>query len=237
MDVLFFFRKRTVFIRTFYEDASSVFVNRMSMINNREHPYDAPDDGLYEDDEPPFLSEWAGAEKSMDVLGLACVSMLSESLHAYLLAWESEVGILWEQDERARLFKRRGVKGYVAELRGLTSPPWEDCPADLDLIEQIALARNAAHHPERITDLIPHHRRSDLEKHPRPFFMNEFESKFLEGELAEISFLVPRVRVSKDQLMHVLDEAEKLAIWLDGKRELSRAARRGDRTLEQDGDR
>ncbi len=236
MDVLYFFKKRTVFIRNFYEDVSSVFVKRISMIEKREHPYDTSDNGQYEDNEPPYLSEWTGAQESMDVLGLMCISMLSGSLHAYFLEWEDEIGVVWEQRERAQFLKREGVKGYVREAQGLTSPKLDDCPADLDLIEQIILARNAAQHPEGITDLIPHHRRSDLKKYPRPFFMNEFESKFLEGELADISFLVPRVRVSGEQLKRVLDEAEKLAAWLDGGLQSTLAARWEDRTLEQSGD-
>ena len=236
MDILYFFKERTAFIRNFYEDVSSVFVKRMSMIENREHPYDTSDNGQYEYDEPPYLSELKSAQESMDVLGLACVSMLSASLHAYFLEWEGEIAVVWEQDERKRLFKREGVKGYVREVQRLTSPRLDDCPADLDLIEQITLARNAAQHPKGITDLIPRHRHSDLEKFPRPFFMNEFESRFLEGELADISFLVPRVRVSGDRLVRVLKEAEKLATWLDERRESTLAARWEDSTLEQLGD-
>ena len=233
MDVLYFFKERTAFIRSFFEDASSVFVKRMSMIENGEHPYDTSGSGPYEDDEPLYLSEWTGAREAIDVLGLACVSMLAASLHAFLLEWEGENGIEWEQGARARFFKRKGVKGYVRAVGGQTSPPLDVCPADLDLIEQTILARNAAQHPETITDLIPHHRRSDLKKHPRPFFMNEFEGKFLEGELADISFLVPQVRVSGEQLRRVLEEAEKLAAWLDGTLHSIRAARWGERTLEQ----
>ena len=45
--------------------------------------------------------------------------------------------------------------------------------------------------------------------------MTESESRFLEGDLADVSFLVPRVRISREQLLHVVDEAESLAMWLD----------------------
>ena len=102
------------------------------------------------------------------------------------------------------------------ELERLLNLPCGDCPADLELLEQVTLARNAAQHPAKITDLIPAHRKSDLEKHPRPFFMTESESTFLEGDLADVFFLVPGVRISQEHLLHVVDEAERLAIWLDG---------------------
>ena len=71
-----------------------------------------------------------------------------------------------------------------------------NCPAKLELLEQVILARNAAQHLDKITDLIPEHRRNDLDKHPRPFFMTESESRFLEGHLAEVSSLVHRVGIS-----------------------------------------
>ncbi len=129
MDTLFWFKERTALIRCFYEGASSFFVNKKTMIQMGEAPYDG---GEYEDDEPPYLAEWLAAVESLDVLGLTCVSMLSGTLHSYFLAWEGEVGVVWENGERARLFKREGVVGYVREVQGLLNLPLDDCPADLD---------------------------------------------------------------------------------------------------------
>ena len=214
MDILFFFKRRTGFIRGFYEDASLVFMDRLSKIENCKPPYDDPDDPLYESEEPPYLAEWAGAKDSLEVLGLTCVSMLSASLHAYLRVWEAELGTLWENREREKLFQQKGLKGYVHEMERRLELPCGDCPAELELLEQVILARNAAQHPDKITDLIPRYRRSHLKKYPRPFFMTESESMFLEGDLADISFLVPGVRISREQLLRVVDEAERLATWL-----------------------
>ena len=215
MDILFFFKKRTDFIRRFYEDTSLVFTDTMSNIEDGEPPYDGPD--MYNESvEPPYQAEWGRAKDSLEVLGLTCVSMLSASLDLYLRAWEKELGVKWqEKRERERLFKHKGLVGYVNKLERLLDLPCGDCPADLELLEQVKLARNAAQHPAKITDLIPAHRKSDLENHPRPFFMTESESTFLEDDLADVSFLVPRVRISHEQLLHVVDEAESLANWLD----------------------
>lgn len=213
MDILFFFKKRTDFIRRFYEDTSLVFTDRMSAIEDGKPPYDGPDDPLYESSEPPYMAEWAAAKDSLEVLGLTCVSMLSASLEAYFLVWEAKLRIVWDKGERNKLFQQKGMTGYVNELERLLGLPHGNCPAELKLLEQVTLARNAAQHPDQITQLIPEHRKSDLEKHPRPFFMNESESTFLEDDLAQVSFLVPRVRISREQLLHVVDEAERLATW------------------------
>ena len=55
--------------------------------------------------------------------------------------------------------------------------------------------------------------------------MSEFEGAYLDGDLAEVAFLVPRVRVSREQLMRVVDEAERLAVWLDQNRAAHCSAR------------
>ena len=213
MDTLFFFRERLGFIRGFYDDASSVFTNRMSRIEAGEPPYDEPDDAIRAYDEPPYQAEWAGSKEALEVLGLTCVSMLSASLHAYVLAWEADLGVGLEPKKRSRLVRKQGVAGYFREMESLLNLPSETCPADLDLMEQVTLARNAVQHPARLRDMVPQHPQRDLKKNPRPFFMSAFERGFLEGELADVSFLVPRVRASREQLLCALDEAEKLAIW------------------------
>ena len=44
------------------------------------------------------------------------------------------------------------------QLERLLKLPCGNCPAKLELLEQLTLARNAAQHPGKITDLIPEHR-------------------------------------------------------------------------------
>ena len=61
MDILFFFKKRTDFIRRFYEDASLVFTDTMSKIEDGKPPYDEPDDLPGESMEPPYQAEWGRA--------------------------------------------------------------------------------------------------------------------------------------------------------------------------------
>ena len=132
---------------------------------------------------------------------------------------------LRERDTVQAITSRHEVHANVREIQGLLNLPLDDSPGDLDLIEQVILARNAAQHPERITDMVPQHRHSDLTKHPRPFLRSEFEGAYLDGDLAEVAFLVPRVRVSREQLKRVVDEAERLAVWFDQNRAAHCAAR------------
>lgn len=228
MDTLFFFKERTGFIRKFYEDASSVFYDRIARIKGGEPPFDGVDGSAHEYDEPPFQDEWAGARQSLEVLGLTCISMLSASINAYFLVWEAEAGLKWDQDERSTLFRKSGIRGYVRMIEELLNLPVDQCPADLVLMEQVILARNATQHPDRIADLIPRHRRSDLKKYPQPFFITEFESIFLQGELADISLFIPRIRVSQEKLLHALEESETLAAWLDERLQSILARRYGE---------
>ena len=212
MDILYFFNERTRFVRRFYAAASSVFRDQMDKISEGEAPYDDPP--YEESGEPPYMEEWRDAKEALDVLGLTCVSMLSEALKVFLLAWESAIGVHWEQGERNNLFRKHGLKGYVSSLGAMRLTP-SPCPADLDLLEQVILARNAAQHPDELTQLVPKHRRADLVKHPRPFFMDEAESVYMEGDLADVPFLVPRMRVSPEKLYRATDEVDKFAAWLD----------------------
>ena len=56
MDVLFFLRERTKFIRYFYETAAEPFRETIRKIEADEAPFDNPP--YSEDGEPPFLEEW-----------------------------------------------------------------------------------------------------------------------------------------------------------------------------------
>ena len=58
--------------------------------------------------------------------------------------------------------------------------PWSVCPADLDVIEQIILAKNRDQHPEQITTMRVKHGTADLKKHPRPVFMSESDRDLLD---------------------------------------------------------
>ena len=61
MDVLFFLKERTKFIRYFYETAGEPFRETIRKIEADEAPFDDPP--YSEDGEPPFLEEWTEADE------------------------------------------------------------------------------------------------------------------------------------------------------------------------------
>jgi hypothetical protein len=80
MDVLYFLKDRTQFIRQYYETAAEPFLEIMRKIDTGESPFD--DLRFYPEDEPPFQAEWSHANTSLEVLGRSCISMLSATTQA-----------------------------------------------------------------------------------------------------------------------------------------------------------
>lgn len=214
MNVLFFLRDRTKFIRHFYDTAGEPFCETMHKIEAEEPPFDNPP--YSEDGEPPYLEEWMQANEGLEVLGRTCLSMLSPSLQLYFKTWETELGVRWEEGERDRAFRKGILKGYqkcFGEVLGLS---WDNCPADFELIEQITLARNRDQHPEHISSMRVDHAPKDLAKHPRPFFVSETERKmYLDPEMEGAFWMSPAVHVSREALLTAIEEVEKLAEWLE----------------------
>src|SRR5688500_1941943 len=93
MDVLWFLKRRTSFVRNFYERASAQFLETKRRIERREAPFDKPP--ADNSGEPPFLKEWQDADEAIEFLGQACVSFLSASVVLYLTESEREFRAQW----------------------------------------------------------------------------------------------------------------------------------------------
>jgi hypothetical protein len=106
MDVLYFLKERTKFIRQYYETAAEPFREIMRKIEAEEPPF-VPE--YSEDGEPPFLEEWVQANTSLEILGRGCLSMLLASLKLYFQTWESELHIIWEDGAE----KKKILQGWV----------------------------------------------------------------------------------------------------------------------------
>ena len=213
MDVFYFFKERTRFLRYFYDSAAAPFLETMRKIEAQEAPFDSPP--YREDGEPPYLDEWVEASEAVEVLGRSCLSMLSASLNLYFRTWEQELPIRWADGERKHAFRNGYLNGYRICFEAVLEQSWEDCPADLALVEQITLARNRDQHPDEIVTLRVTHARADLDKYPRPFFMSEFDRRRLDERDLEHGFLMnPSVYVSPEQLDQAITETERLAFWL-----------------------
>ena len=214
MDVLFFLKDRTRLIRKFYEHAASPFNEIIRKIEAEEEPYVPP---YSEDGEPPFLSEWIDADELREVTARCCLSMLSASLQLYFRTWERDLGLNCGKAFKAE-FKNEGiVGGYRACLASCTGIDWSQCPADLEIIEQVVLARNRDQHPESITSVRVAHAERDRQRFPRPFFMSEHEAALFEEGDEPTLFMSPSVHVSRDKLMTAIEQVERLCEWLEEK--------------------
>jgi len=134
-------------------------------IENEEGPY-IP--SYSEDGEPQFLREWMEADQGVDAVDHACISMLSSSLHLFLKSWvdrlEEDHGMKFHAD-----FKKGWWNGYKQIFMQLELS-LSQCSVDLDVVEQVTLARNRVQHPDDLTELGVSHSQSDLKRFPSPFF-------------------------------------------------------------------
>src|SRR5205823_2525400 len=127
MDVLYFLKERTRFIRQFYELAAGPFLERKRKIEDGEEPFEPPYVDEYSSGEPAYLEEWMEADESLHVLAYACISMLAAALQLYFTTWERQF-----RKAARDLFKTEfkdgwlaGYKSYFAEYVGIS---FESCP-------------------------------------------------------------------------------------------------------------
>lgn len=214
MDVLFFLKERTRLIRQYYVNAASPFNEIIRKIEAGEEPFVPP---YSEDGEPPFLSEWIDADELLEVTGRCCLSMLSASLQLYFRTWERNLGLSCGKTFKAEFRDGGIVGGYRACLASCADIDWSQCPADLEIIEQVVLARNRDQHPESITSARVTHAEKDRPRFPRPFFMNEREAVLFEEDDEPTLFMLLSVHVSSDKLMTAIEQVERLCEWLEDK--------------------
>lgn len=214
MDVHFFLKQRTTLIRHFYDTASGPFVETKRRIQNALPPFDDPP--YDESGEPAFLSEWLQADVEHELVGRAAVSMLSEALKQFFVTWERRT---WTEPPCAKGCKKAFESGFIAGYvecftQGLELD-WSTCPADLDVLKQVVLARNRAQHSDLVLDHLTHDEKS-LQAYPRPFFVRPEDEGM---DRAATSFLSPAIHISREKLLDAIDHAEQLAFWLQQKLE------------------
>lgn len=213
MEVGYFLTERTSFVRAFYFDAVSPFLERQRLIENGEAPF-IP--SYSEDPEPAFLVEWIAAEDAIELIGRTCVSMLSDSLKLYFTEWERQLGISCQRNCKATFTKQGFLQGFRICLQKYTGVDWADGAFDFDVIEQIILARNAAQHPTEITSLNVSHRGALRNGKRALLFAHDYEMDLLpeQGSLGW-AIMNPRIHVSKEGLLTAIKQIEMLVQWLE----------------------
>lgn len=212
MDIRFFFERRLEFIKQLYLNGSAPFDERKRKIESEEDPFIPP---YSEDGEPPFQLEWEEAEASIQVLGSSCLSMISASLHIYLVAWQNRLGSAPDCTKSA--FKNGWPSGYQAFYESHGSDKFETGPFDYSLVSEIVLARNSIQHDESLTSNTFGYRDSDLPKLSSPFFVSDHDRELAKQiDDGERGWLYPpRIHITKEKFLHMISEISKLVEWLE----------------------
>lgn len=161
MEIQYFLEERTAFIRYYFDTASHPFVEIHRKIEAGEPPFDNP---AYDDSgEPPFLEEYSDAADGLNVLGRAAISMLKQAMEDYFNEWETRLRVT-RNDEMVAAFRKGMFNGYRCVFENFLDVKWSDSGADLELLEQVVLARNAEQHETRITSGHARHTKKDIER-------------------------------------------------------------------------
>ncbi|MGR6738694.1 hypothetical protein [Pseudomonas chlororaphis] len=213
MDVRFFLEQRLHFVNQLYTISAGPFLERKRLIEAEEEPYVPP---YSEDGEPAFLSEWLEADKSLQVLGYACVSILSASFHLYLKTTEHQLRVVAGEKYKSD-FKRGWFNGYRAYFLGEFDVDFGESQCDLGLLEELALARNRVQHPEWIASHTSRYSEDDLKKLPSPLFISSRDLElFSEQEERERSWLMPpSIDVTLEKFLTAISEVRRFTDWLE----------------------
>lgn len=215
MDVDYFLKRRVDAIAQFHEEASSRFLETMGKIEREEPPFEP----VYaEDGEPQFLDEWFQQSYSLDLIGRSAISNLSNTLKIYFETWSK---LLWKNPQACReaapeIFKRSFLRGYLACFTEVTGLNLVNCPADIDVIEQVILARNLDGHAGSLTSEAIHHDKSALKKFPVPLFAEPTDMYCRANiKIDPFGFGGPALHVSAHGFRHAAEQVRVLSDWLE----------------------
>lgn len=197
------------FIRRFYEITSEPFIETKRKIDQHEEPFGVSD---VEDGEPPFLVEWLEADQSLNVLGKTCLCLLQNSLTDYLKGFNQHYAPV---DENVTLENvgGKGLEKYRRMFFGRFNIDWATSPVDIDLLEEINLARNDIQHGGTFYNL--EHRQDEkyFNRFPDSIFADEFERELLPA--AGAGAQPYRITVSRDNLFAAIQSVEEFCTYLD----------------------
>ncbi|MDR6624840.1 hypothetical protein [Caulobacter segnis] len=213
MDATYFLRQRTSFIRRFYDQAAEPFRTIKAQIECELPPFDSPP--YSESGEPAYQIEWEEADTSLEMIGRACVSILSDTLKLYFQTLAGLVIGFSLTDKGNAIAQKDGfVTAYLAALASIFEDDGADAGVRFDVIDQVVRARNRVQHGDHLASFTATHDRATLRKHPRPIFASEAEVRNLpEGD----TLLSPFLTVSRGSLFAALEETEKLADWIESR--------------------
>lgn len=232
MDIHYFLKRQLDFIRQFYETSSAPFIERGRLISYGEEPFIPPPSYNPEDGEPYFLQELYEVDESLQILGYACVSMLSNLLKVYFQEWERlRIGKYDKKDcDINKAFKDggflNGYKAYFAQCK----VNFDDSPAKLEVLEQLILVRNKTQHMRSISWNIPWSTSTysidELKKLSPSFFMDDYIASRLPNIIAEADegsdaaaelhlLSLSPITITGEKLFAAISEIEAFTEWLE----------------------
>jgi hypothetical protein len=220
MDMLYFLKRRTAFLRSFYTHTSAAYIETKRKIETYEEPYSWPEG--YDDSEPPFLAEWQEADEALEFLGQACVSFLSVTLKLFLN--ESERQFREDFDflpipalDLAAFEKNGFVEGYRQWFAAM-GIDMEESGGDVTLMSEIVTTRNLSEHPKTISLMHLSQGEHERKKFPHPFFANPIEEAILTQQMEETGEdpgIPWMISIQPAKMLRVIDEVDKLSDWLE----------------------
>lgn len=206
MDIQVFTNERLIFARFFYSEGVKPFKSIMTLIENEQEPYVPVYD---ESGEPQYIYEWIQAQDGIEAVGLAALSMLSSALQLYMNGWLDRQ----EVPKGVGAVSRKGNKGWFHALKdGIASHgiDFTQCPIDVDVLEQLVLARNRTQHSEDITSNSVKHLKRDLDK-----FQSHVFVKPADVPRVNAGFNWVRVHVDESNFSQATDSVKMFCNWLE----------------------
>jgi hypothetical protein len=214
MDILYFLHERTKLIRYYYDVSAGAFLEIQRKIEAAEPPFDDPP--YDESGEPPYLEEWSDAARGVVLAGRSAVTMLASAMDLYFKAWERDLGVSYGQGEQRKLFDNGKLRGYQQVFEHFTRILWNESQIDLDLLEQVVIARNADQHGGDLVSIHARYPDAVRKRVKRLFFVSDTERKWQEaGEEQNSMFFFGSVEAPRDILFKAIEELDKLADWLE----------------------
>ena len=209
MDLMYFLRERTDFVRYLYGATVKPLIEVKRKISEREEPYRDMPSWDEHDDEPSFQTEWENAGDAAAVMGITCLGLVQSAFQSFLKEYLKEVG-------GQELVQRAGKKGnwflnYKALFAESPEHDWTTSGADLTLIEQMILTRNDLQHNFGIFSNTASQSPDHAKKHPDSVFR---DSEWPGGLLCGPAPLI----VAPSQLEATIQAVEKLCDYLEAAR-------------------
>lgn len=206
MDIQVFTNERLKFARFFYLEGVKPFKSIQSLIESEQEPYVPTYD---ESDEPQYIYEWIQAQDGIEAIGLASLSMLSSALQLYMNGWLDRI----EAPKGIEAVSRKGKKGWFHALKdGIASHgvDFAQCPIDVDVLEQLVLARNRTQHSEDITSNSVNHLKQDLDKFQSHVFVKPSDVPRINNRFNWV-----RVHVDENNFSQAAESVEMICKWLE----------------------